>query len=164
MKLNTEITLGADAGSVITTEIRKHGEVGVETGGFLLAAAGSDAASIVAFAGASGITRDALFFQISELALDRLFTFADRRRCWVPAQFHSHAGAAFLSLTDQLQGLRVAGFVSAVVPRFADPPAEPASWGWWQFGGDAWVDILPPSAHRDPIEIVTFDEDGVRDG
>jgi hypothetical protein len=134
----------------------------LETGGFLLAASGTGLASIVAMAGSAGITRHRLAFQVSELALDQLFGFAADRGCWVPAQFHSHAAAAFLSITDREHGLRVHGFTSAVVPDFAHPPAALAAWSWSRFADGCWIAAPCPLAADGGLEVVTFDEDGVR--
>jgi len=156
------LTLPYRAGPAIADEVRFYGGLGVETGGFLLAAEGRGSVTIVAFAGESGITRQRRLFQVSALGLDALFGFAEDRGCWVPAQFHSHLGEAFLSLTDQQHGLRVNGFASAVVPDFADPPASPTGWSWWRFAGDRWAhDRVPVIAEAD-LELVVFDEDGVR--
>jgi hypothetical protein len=103
-------------------------------------------------------------FQVSELAMDRLFEFAADRGYWVPAQFHSHLARAFLSVTDQEHGLRVNGFTSAVVPDFADPPASVAAWSWWRFGSGGWVAAPAPHTADGDVEVVIFDEDGVRGG
>ena len=115
MTAQPRLTLPDATGRVIAAEVRRFGRRGVETGGFLLAPEGQRAVTIVAFAGEMGIIRRRLFFQVSALALDQLFGFAGERACWVPGQFHSHATGAFLSFTDQEQGLRVQGFTSAVV-------------------------------------------------
>ena len=111
-------------GPAIAGEVRHYGALGVETGGFLLAREGTSSVCTVAFAGSTGIVRHRLQLQISEIALDKLFAFAGEEGCWVPAQFHSHAEEAFLSRTDREYGLRVPGFISAVVPDFA--AARPA--------------------------------------
>lgn len=112
------------------------GARGLETGGFLLAPRadpddGYPAVTAVALAGDAGITRDRDMFQVSERALARIFTFADDHGLWIPAMVHSHRAAAFVSATDQRHGLSADGFVSAVIPRYASPPRDPASWGWW---------------------------------
>jgi hypothetical protein len=159
---NSPIALPIRAGHVIAEEVRRFGQRGVETGGLLLAPRGQGTVTIAAFAGKAGITRERLLFQVSALALDRLFGFADQRSCWVPAQFHSHAAAAFLSLTDQQHGLRVTGFTSAVIPRFADPSTSVAAWGWWRFSSEEWNLCPPPETEGNDVEVVIFDEEGVR--
>ena len=68
-------------------------------------------------AGCTGIVRAKDHFQISERALDRLFTYADAHRFWLPVQFHSHQFGTAMSRTDARHGLCVEGFVSAIVPR-----------------------------------------------
>jgi proteasome lid subunit RPN8/RPN11 len=153
----------AAAGPAIADEVRRYGALDVETGGFLLAPEGTGSVCTVAFAGTSGIIRRRLQLQISEIALDQLFAFAGEEGCWVPAQFHSHVGEAFLSKTDRERGLRVPGFISAVIPGFTDPPACPGTWTWWRFDGTGWHPVGSPRAgHRD-LRQVSFDEDGVRD-
>jgi hypothetical protein len=147
---------------VIAEEIRRFGQRDVETGGFLLAPQGQVTVTVVAFAGQVGITRQRLLFQVSALALDQLFGFADLRAHWVPAQFHSHAAEAFLSFTDQQHGLRVSGFTSAVIPRFADPPAVVAAWKWWRFSSENWTPCQQPQTQGHKVEVVIFDEEGVR--
>lgn len=156
------LTVPGTAGPVIAEEVRRFGQRDVETGGFFLAPQGQGTVAVVAFAGQAGITRRRLLFQLSALALDQLFGFADRRFCWVPAQFHSHAAEAFLSFTDQQHGLRVKGFTSAVIPRFADPTAEVAAWGWWRFSSEDWIPCQPPQIEGHEVEVVVFDEEGVR--
>jgi len=152
----------AAAGLAIAAEVRRYGELDVETGGFLLAPEGSGSVCTVAYAGAKGITRYRLQLQISEIALDKLFAFASTQGCWVPAQFHSHAGSAFLSRIDREYGLRVPGFTSAVVPAFADPPVNPDAWIWWQFDHGDWYPVDGPRTADRDLRQVTFDEDGVR--
>jgi hypothetical protein len=156
------LALPATAGLVIAEEIRRFGQRDVETGGFLLAPQGQGTVTVVAFAGQVGITRQRLLFHVSALALDQLFSFADQRACWVPTQFHSHAAGAFLSFTDQQHGLRVSGFTSAVIPRFADPPAGVTAWGWWRFSSEVWTPCQPPRMEGREVEVVVFDEEGVR--
>jgi hypothetical protein len=160
--IRSPLTVPATAGPVIAEEVRRFGQRDVETGGFFLAPQGQGLVTVVAFAGQAGITRQGLLFQVSALALDQLFGFADQRSCWVPAQFHSHAAGAFLSFTDQQHGLRVSGFTSAVIPRFADPPAGMAAWGWWRFSAQDWTPCQPPQMQGHEVEVVVFDEEGVR--
>lgn len=158
----TPLALPATAGPVITQEVRGFGQRDVETGGFLLAPKGQGTVTVVAFAGQAGVTRQRQLFKVSALALDQLFAFAGQRACWVPAQFHSHAADAFLSFTDQQYGLRVSGFISAVVPRFADPPTDLAAWGWWRFSSENWTPFQPPPIQGHEVEAVIFDEEGIR--
>ena len=156
------LALPAKAGPLIAEEVRRFGQRDVETGGFFLAPQGQGTVTVVAFAGQAGVTRQRLLFQVSSLALDQLFGFADLRACWVPAQFHSHADGAFLSFTDQRHGLRVSGFTSAVIPRFADPPARMAAWMWWRFSNEVWNPCQPPQMEGREVAVVVFDEEGVR--
>lgn len=162
--MTAPIAMPPDAGAVIAEEICRYGRQGVETGGFLLAPAGASSISVVAFAGEAGVTRRRLMFQVSELALDQLFEFVADRGYWIPGQFHSHFARAFLSVTDQEHGLRVNGFASAVVPNFADPPASVTAWSWWRFGSGGWVAASAPHTADGDVEVVIFDEDGVRGG
>src|SRR5260370_41241526 len=117
--IETSLLTSADAVASIIREVRSYGEHALETGGFLFANTGSEALTGVAMAGEAGITRRRRLFQITERALDRLFTFADDRGLWIPVQFHSHEMAAFMSRTDSEHGLRVQGFVSTIITEFA---------------------------------------------
>jgi len=155
------LALPAIAGHIIAEEVRQFGQRGVETGGFLLAPRGQGTVTVMAFAGEAGIIREHLLFQVSALALDQLFGFADQRSCWIPAQFHSHTAGPFLSITDQQLGLRVNGFTSAVIPHFANPPAKMTGWGWWRYSSEGWAPCQPPQIIGNDMEVVTFDEEGV---
>jgi hypothetical protein len=161
-ELQLPFTSPSTTGQVIADEVRKLGRHDFETGGFLLAPRGHEAVTVAAFAGEVGIVRERLLFQVSALALDQLFSFADQNSCWIPAQFHSHVAGAFLSHTDQQLGLRVNGFTSAVIPRFAEPPAEMAAWGWWRFSCEEWAACQSPQMGGDGVRVVIFDEEGVR--
>ena len=55
-------------------------------------------------------------------------------------------------------------FISAVVPEYRDPPCDPADWGWWSFETDRWVRVGPAAITKGDVDIVVFDEDGVRGG
>lgn len=162
--MTQQLSMPADAVRVVTGEAGAYGKSDVETGGFLLAPLGLDSVTAVAMAGTTGIVREPYLFQISERALDRLFTFADDRRLWIPIQFHSHRLGAQMSRTDELHGLRVEGFVSTILPRFENPPADVAQWGWWQFRAGDWRPCEPATVQSlDPISVYAFDEDGVRE-
>jgi proteasome lid subunit RPN8/RPN11 len=157
------LDLPAGVGRAIAVEVGCYGALGVETGGFLLAPEGTGSVSAVAFAGTRGIIRHRLRLQISEIALDQLFGFAEQHSFWVPAQFHSHAGEAFLSQADREYGLRVPGFISAVIPGFAGPPERTDAWAWWRFDGTDWIAAARPRTGYGDMRQVIFDEDGVRD-
>jgi hypothetical protein len=162
--IQTPFTLPTDAVAAVTRETREYGAQLLETGGFLVARGGSDALTGVAVAGGSGIVRHRRLFQISERALDSLFTFADDGNFWIPVQFHSHQVAAFMSETDAQHGLRVEGFVSAIIPNFASPSDDVSSWGWWQFHNRDWYSCAPVAVHSAAVDlVVVFDEDGVRE-
>jgi hypothetical protein len=148
-------------------EATAFGARGLETGGFLLAlrAGSPDATPVVtavALAGDAGIMRDCDLFQVSERALDRIFTFANDRGLWIPALLHSHRAGAFLSATDQRYGLCVDGFVSAVIPRYSSPPRSLARWGWWRFESGRWRGAAPGRTVEGAAAILRFDEGGVR--
>lgn len=156
-----ELTLPEAATAAVIADVLRFGTARVETGGFLLAPRGSDAISAVALAGSGGIVRRRDLFQVSDLALDRLFAYADENGLWIPAQFHSHGHGAFMSACDVEHGLSVAGFVTTIVPHFAEPPADPASWGWWRYDG-GWVPVGPPRPSFDGVVVITVDEEPVR--
>ena len=161
-----EISLSAP-NSAVATVIRETSSYGgrlLETGGFLFSPVDSNTLTGVALAGNTGIIRHRQLFQISERALDRLFTFADDRGFWIPVQFHSHEKAAFMSKTDARDGLRVEGFTSTVIPEFAAPTNDVRSWGWWQFRGGDWHRCTPVTTYAGEIDlVVVFDEDGVHE-
>ena len=156
-------TAPPQAVDAIVHETLAYGARRLETGGFLIAPVGDDQIHGVAFAGDTGIVRRHNLFQISRGALDRLFTYADDAGFWIPIQFHSHRYGSGMSLSDQAHGLRVEGFISTIVPKFAQPPTDVSRWGWWRFQHRSWVPIPPISVGPDAIPILlTFDEDGVR--
>jgi proteasome lid subunit RPN8/RPN11 len=158
------LMLPAGAVDPVLQEIRRHGLAGQETGALLLTGQSDMRVLVVAVAGTAGIVRGPGLFTVNAVAYDRLFTFAEERSYRVRAMIHSHPGAAFLSRTDRAYSLRVPGFVSAVVPTYAAPPADPASWGWWRFEQD-WVPCtdwaVDPALPR--VRTVVFDEEGVRE-
>lgn len=151
-----------DAGAAaIVADVTHYGGEEVETGGFMLAQAGTETVTEIAHAGTRGILRRRDLFQVSELALDALFAYAEANELWIPAQYHSHGLTAFMSDCDVEHGLSVDGFVSVIVPFFADPPPAPSAWGWWCFKGD-WLRLAPPVVATGDVAVQTFDEEGVR--
>lgn len=157
-----ELKLPRGAVAAITDEVRDYGAVSLETGGFLLAPVGGHAVSKVALAGITGIVRHHNLLEISALAIDRLFTFADDNELWSPAQFHSHEQGRLLSLTDRRHGFRVEGFTSIVIPYFHAPSNEIRDWGSWIFEGGHWILGQPLAPSHGSAEFLRFDEDGVR--
>jgi hypothetical protein len=156
-----DLILPEPATAAIIADVTRFGAESLETGGFLLAPRDEKTIATVALAGTAGIVRRRRMFQVSEIALDRLFAHADRHELWIPAQFHSHGGAAFMSPTDVDHGLSVEGFVTTIVPDFASPPANPSQWGWWRYD-DAWTPIASPRLAAGAVSVISFDEDGVR--
>lgn len=161
------VAIPAGGVDVLVNETAVLGAQDLETGAFMLApragAAGQDPeVTVIALAGDIGIVRDCDLFQVSERALHQVFTFADDHDLWIPALVHSHRAGAFLSLADQRYGLRVDGFISAVIPTYASPPSGLARWGWWQFEAGRWRDAVPGLATDGTVEVVRFDEAGIR--
>lgn len=160
------IRIPASGVTAVADETATFGARRLETGGFVLVprqspADGDCPLTVIALAGDTGIVRDRALFQISERALDRIFTFADDHDLWIPAQFHSHRAAAFLSRADQRHGLRVEGFISAVIPAYACPPRNLARWGWWRFTSGTWRRTEAGRVCGGTLEVVRFDEVGV---
>ncbi|GAA2103628.1 hypothetical protein GCM10009759_39230 [Kitasatospora saccharophila] len=157
------LVLPAGAVDPVLREIRRHGLADRETGALLLTGPSEMDVLVVAVAGTAGIVRGPGLFRVSAVAYDRLFTFAEERSYRTRAMIHSHPDEAFLSRTDRLYSLRVPGFVSAVVPTYAAPPADPAAWGWWRFDQD-WFPCSAPVVDDalPPVLTVLFDEEGVR--
>lgn len=155
------LTIVSAAIETVVADVRRFGAGNVETGGFLLAPVETETITAVALAGEIGIVRRRDLFQISDLALDRLFAYADESDLWIPAQFHSHGLVAELSRCDIEHGLAVEDFVSTIVPWYADPPVDAAAWGWWRYGS-RWTRLGPPAILPRASVTVVFDEDGVR--
>ncbi|MEU2914788.1 hypothetical protein ACFYM3_36930 [Streptomyces massasporeus] len=159
-----KLVLSSGAVDPVLREIRRHGLAGQETGALLLTGQSDMHVLVMAVAGTAGIVRGPGLFTVSAVAYDRLFTFAEERSYQVRAMIHSHPEEAFLSRTDRAHSLRVPGFVSAVVPTYAAPPADPASWGWWRFEQE-WAPctaaVVDPALP--PMRSVVFDEEGVRE-
>lgn len=143
-------------------EIRRHGGRTNETGGFIGGSSLDAPADLLVLAGERGIRRRRDLFQVSGPAVGCLFDWASERGVSLRAQFHSHRRKAFLSPVDLEYGFAVDGFVSSVVPAYADPPAPPADWGWWRFRANAWLPIDAPEVVAGDAEVVYFDEDGIR--
>lgn len=147
--------------SIITAEVRRWGIEGVEAGGFMLGPAGEPEVSVVAFAGSRGVLRTPVQFTVSSQAIEWLSEWSDSNGLRIRAQFHSHRHGSDLSLIDRTGGLRVAGFVSAVIPHFVDPPGDPTQWGWWQFRAGDWQKAPAPPCRSAQVRSIAFDEGGV---
>lgn len=157
------LTLSDQALDTLLTETRAWGARPAETGAFLLSVpAAADRLVVIALAGSAGIRRERDLFLISGAALERLFSWAGERSLTVRAQIHSHRGHAFLSPTDLRGGFNVEGFTTAVIPRYADPPADPTAWGWWRYGVGGWRICAGPKPVRASAEVVVFDARGIR--
>jgi len=159
----TSLIVPVAAAVRLCDDIRRYGQLDLETGGFFLAKPGSAVTTVVAIAGTAGIIRGYGLFAITRPAFDAIFTWAEDRGLQVRAMVHSHAEEAFLSRTDREGGLRVKGFISAVVPAFADPPPDPSAWRWWIYTS-GWTPIPPPVTDMTArcTDAVVFDGDGVR--
>jgi hypothetical protein len=157
------LTVRGEVIAAVVAETARYGSAQLETGGFLIAQSGTEDVCGAAMAGDAGILRRHNAFQISERALDRLFTYASENDLWLPIQFHTHEFGSGMSETDALHGLRTEGFISAILPRFASPTTDLAEWGWWQFLSGGWRTCLPAlEVPGGPDMLVTFDEVGVR--
>lgn len=162
--IETSLSMTQAVVASVAAETQFYGERSLETGGFFVAPVGSESVTGVALAGETGIVRHRRLFQITERALDRLFTYAATQDLWLPAQFHSHERMAFMSETDMQHGLRVEGFISTIIPEFAAPPLDVHAWGWWQFHAGEWRACMPPTLASGAVDfVVVFDEDGVHD-
>lgn len=147
----------------LVADISAWGTHNAETGGFVLASEHRpDRANVLALAGQSGIVRRRDLFTISGAAIERLFSWAADAELRIRAQVHSHARGAFLSRTDLKHGFDVDGFITAVVPHFATPSADPGDWRWWQRGSSRWHPYRAPDVVAGSVRVVCFDEDGLR--
>jgi hypothetical protein len=61
------------------------------------------------------------------------------------------------------RGFNVEGFITSVVPFFRNASPDPAVWGWWIYDGTAWIEAEPPAVGTGEFQVVSFDEDGVRE-
>lgn len=157
----TPLSLSTASVETIVSEVAAWGATDLETGGFLL---GDHDGAIgwVALSAAAGIRRRRDQFVVSGRAMSVLFGFADELGYAIRAQFHSHGARAFLSKSDLRHGFSVNGFVTAVLPTYAEPPAAPSAWGWWTYSRQ-WIPTPPPVVVPGDTRVVRFDEDGVRE-
>lgn len=143
----------------IQQEVKCWGRHPAETGAFLL---GKDrTVDVIAWAGERDIARRRDQFAVGGLALAVMFEWADSQHLTVLALLHSHRREAFLSPVDLQYGFDVPGFVSAIVPFYADPPEDPSDWRWWRYQA-RWQELAPPAVVESPFSEITFDSDGVR--
>lgn len=159
----TEPAINPRQATTVCDEVRLHGALGVETGGFLLT---SDNRSVshIALAGLADIERDWGRFVIGRAAIDRLFTHAENHELRVAAMFHSHMHEAFLSPIDRTGGINMTGFTSIVIPNFTNPPSAVIEWGFWTFNGHDWIPRPSwPTANTPSTSVLRFDADGVTD-
>jgi hypothetical protein len=157
------VVLPAESVSAIIAEVRRHGRLDLETGGFLLGPeAEPSRVEVIALAGDQGIERAWGLFRVSGRAVEQIFAWAEEHELRIPAQFHSHGRGARLSSLDRREGFNVRGFISCVVPSYRKPPPDPLAWGWWWFNGTSWVDAPAPAFRAGRAAVVTFDEAGVR--
>lgn len=152
------LTLPADMPAAIAAVAREAGQSTTETGGFILADAGSTHGTVLASAGERGIERHRDLFHVSGLAISTLFEWVEEAEMTVLAQWHSHRGEAYLSKTDLEHGFNVPGFHTTVVPFYANASADPADWGWWTCDGRAWIEIPAPGLAAAGFSVITFEE------
>jgi hypothetical protein len=154
-----ELRIPVTMAEQIAAEATTCGQRGGETGGFLLAPAGSrEGASVLALAGEIGVERRRDLFRISGIALAALFEWADDHDLAIAAQWHSHRLGAFLSETDLAYGFNVPGFRSAVVPNYLRASADPAEWGWWRYHEGSWQTTPAPTPVETPCSSILFEE------
>jgi hypothetical protein len=159
----TGLLLPVSGIETIVRDIRHFGAAGVESGSWLTASERDpDHIDGVALLGARGIVRRPDQLIVSGKAMARLLDWADRKALVVRAQVHSHGREAFMSETDGRFGLTVEGFIAAIVPDARIASASVADWRWWEFEQGAWSTRLAPATTNRAIQVVEFDEDGVR--
>jgi len=161
----SRLTIEPKCVTAVIAAVGEHGRRGVETGVYLLACAEDPLhISVAAITGATGIQRSSRYLRVSAAANAEVYSWAAREGLTIVAYAHSHLAGAFLSRTDCEESLNVEGFISAVVPNFAHPPAHPGAWGWWRFLDGAWAAIDRPHVRTLAVggRVVVFDEEGVR--
>lgn len=146
----------------IVNDIHFFGEIGVETGAWLLASE-DDPNRIrhVALLGDTGIVRRPDQLIVSGKAIAVLFDWAVMERLVVRAQVHSHGRKAFMSETDRRFGLTVEGFIAAIVPFARIASSRPDAWRWWVFRDGRWSSTDPAAVGDGEVRVVRFDEAGV---
>jgi proteasome lid subunit RPN8/RPN11 len=161
--MNPGLRLPADGAQALVDHVRVYGRQGVETGAMLLTAPGDTLVTTVAIAGTTGVIRKPGLFVLTMPVIEVLFSYAEQQGLQARAQVHSHGGNAFLSRTDREGGIRMPGFIAAVVPTFRTPPPDPRQWGWWAFTDGDWC-TNPPGELDEARQacIITVDADGVR--
>lgn len=143
-------------------EVFRWGALGAETGAFLLRPRkGLSLPGVVALAGLSGVERRVDQFAMSGACMDRLSEWAEENEYRIAAQVHSHLDEAFLSPIDRVGGLRMEGFISGVVPNFAEPDPFSGSWGWWTFRDGDWRTRESRDVIDEEVTVLVFDEGGV---
>lgn len=155
--------LAVDAVDTLVGDVARYGALGVETGALLLTGPGDPTVTVLALAGTTGIDRHPGLLAFSSAALNPLFAYAEDNNLQLRAQLHSHMHEAFLSRTDRNGNIRMPGFIASVIPNFATPPCDPATWGWWTFENGDWLPIEPAAVTNQTTKVVTFDADGVRE-
>lgn len=134
----------------------------VESGGFFLTAIATSTVTAVAVAAKHGVLRRRDQFVITGPALETLSEWAEYNQLRIAAQYHSHAHGTALSPIDRAGGIRVHGFMSAVIPTFTNPDVEPDQWGWWQFDTPNWIAATPPRVTpASDLTVIRFDESGI---
>lgn len=157
------LQIGSDAVATIVTDVARYGALGVETGALLLTPPGQATVTLVALAGTAGIERRAGLLVFTSAALNPLFSYAEDNGFQVRAQVHSHKHEAFLSKTDKAGNIRMPGFIAAVIPDFATPTSNVATWGWWTFEESDWKRGAPPTVTRLNTKFITFDAGGIHE-
>ena len=148
--------------AAIVNDIHVFGEVGVETGAWLLASE-DDPNRIrhVALLGDAGIVRRPDQLIVSGKAIAIMFGWAVVERLVVRAQVHSHGREAFMSETDRRFGFTVEGFIAAIVPFARIASSRPDAWRWWAFHDGRWSSTDPAVVCDGEVRVVRFDEAGV---
>lgn len=156
------LSISDSAVSQLRADVARHAARPAETGGFLLARTDSrERLDVVALAGEAGVRRSRDVFRVSATAIERLFVWAADNELLIRAQVHSHRGNAFLSRTDLRHGFAVAGFITAVIPTYTDPPWNLSDWGWWFFDAGRWRAANGPTVSPGAARVVRFDEAGI---
>lgn len=102
-----------------------------------------------------GVSKDESHLRVSDAVIAALCDLVDPPRVAVLGQVHTHRYEAFHSPTDDANSLDTPGYVSIVIPHFAEGGAD--LWEDWAFHeclGSGTFRLLPPAERARRFQII----------